>query len=141
MNKFQFGQSPDEKSCGWRCLYYLMPEDMTYNAFLERFKYLQPIKKGIMLSNISSILGYHGIKTTYTIPTGSGTYCIWVRSKKWNFLGGHFFVYKDGYVYDSLEDDCYKLSVVKLVKLLETTNRKNCFVCMRLDKKKKKKRG
>jgi hypothetical protein len=132
MNEFKFGQDPDEKSCGWRCLYFLIPEDMTYNDFVERFKYLQPIKKGIMLSNISSILGYYGIKTTFSIPSERGTYCIWVRSKKWNFLGGHFFVYKDGYIYDSLEDDSYKLSLDKLGKLLETDKRKNCFVCMRL---------
>lgn len=133
MNKFQFNQNPDEKSCGWRCLHFLMPEDMTYDAFLKRFKYLQPIKKGIILSTISTILGYYDIKTTYTIPSEKGTYCIWVRSKKWNFLGGHFFVYKNGYIYDSLEDASYKLPISKLGKFLETDKRKNCFVCMRLD--------
>ena len=140
MNKFQFNQDPKEKTCGWRCLYFLIPERMTYAAFLERFKYLQPSKRGIMLSNISSVLNYYDIRTTYSLPSEKGTYCIWSRSKKWNFLGGHFFVYKNGYTYDSLEDARYKLPLSKLGKFLETKNRKNCFVCMRLKKRKNKKK-
>lgn len=132
MNKFQFGQNPNEKSCGWRCLHFLIPEDITYDDFLERFKYLQPIKKGIFLNTMASVLDYYGIKTTFSIPSKKGTYCIWVKSKKWNFSGGHFFVYKDGYIYDSLTDASYELSINKLGKFLETDNRKDCFVCMKL---------
>ena len=132
MNKFQFNQNPKEKSCGWRCLHFLIPEKMTYAAFLERFKYLQPLKKGIFLATMASILDYYGIKATYGMPSETGTYALWVRSEKWNFLGGHFLVYKDGYLYDSLEGDCYKLPLDKLGKLMETDKRKNCFVCMRV---------
>src|SRR4051794_33992557 len=106
MNPFQFDQSSKEKSCGWRCLYFLIPEPQYYHEFLEKFKYLTPGKNGISFAMIVAVLDYYKLQYTYTVPSEIGTYLLWSAvgkdGKEWAFEGGHYFVYKNGILYDSL---------------------------------------
>lgn len=131
MNKFLFNQSIKERSCGWRCLYYIFPKKLKYEKFLNEFKYLGPKKSGIWFKTITSILDYFGIDYRFTVPTEKGIYLIW--SGNWNTAGGHYFIYDNGYMYDSLEPKEYKFPIEFLIKKLETKNSRNHFVCLKVE--------
>lgn len=138
MNPFQFNQNPKERSCGWRCLYYLIPEDIKFSEFLERFKYFCPGKHGISFSNILAVLDYYKIECLFTVPSDVGTYIIWSAAgkdgKEWAFEGGHFFIYQDGVLFDSIKSEPYRIECSKLAKLLETKQIKKSFNCLKVEK-------
>lgn len=130
MNEFQFNQNPKEKSCGWRCLHYIYPESISYEDFLHKFQELTPCKSGVWFKVICSILGFHGIKYKFVVPKSTGLYLIW--SGVWDSAGGHYFVYHDGMMYDSLASGPYSYPLEELLVKLETTNVKDHFVCMQV---------
>ncbi len=133
MNPFQFNQSSKEKSCGWRCLYYLIPEKMEYSNFLDKFKYFIPGKHGIYFSAILAVLDYYKLDYVFTVPSEEGTYLIWsAAGKEWGFEGGHYFIYKNGYLFDSLKSEPYYITLPNLVKLLETKESKKSFTCVKV---------
>ena len=136
-NPFQFNQNPKERSCGWRCLYYLIPESMSFAEFLDRFKYFAPGKHGISFSNILAVLDYYKVKYLFTVPSDVGTYLIWSAAgkdgKEWVFEGGHYFVYKNGMLFDSIKSESYPIRCNELVKLIETKEFKKSHSCLRIE--------
>lgn len=130
MNEFQFNQNPKERSCGWRCLHYIFPKKIAYKDFLQEFRYLTPTKSGIWFKNITSILNYLNIDYKFTIPSEKGIYLIW--SGNWNTTGGHYFIYNNGYMFDSLESKPYKLPLKNLIKKTDTKNSRHHMICLQV---------
>lgn len=130
MNPFQFNQNPKEKSCGWRCLHYVYPITINYEEFLKKYDEFTPLKSGIWFKNICSVLNYHNVKYKFTIPKEKGLFLIW--SGTWDSAGGHYFIYHNQTMFDSLERKESPLSVQALIEKLETTNAKDHFVCMQI---------
>lgn len=134
MNTFQFNQNPKERACGWRCLHYIIPENLTYEEFLLKFKYLCPVKRGITYAVITAILEYYSIKYTFTVPSEEGTYFIWSGNQKtWKSAGGHYFIYSNGIMFDSLKPEPYNLALKDLIIMLETSEYKESFTCLKVN--------
>lgn len=130
MNPFQFNQ-PEDKSCGWRCLYSLIPEKIEYKDFLSNFKYLSPGKNGIKLSTIQQILNYYGIKTTFEFPREKGIYLFWAKCDKWNFAGGHYFLYINGQIYDTKDEKPYEMTLNELNDVIKSDSTN--YICLKID--------
>jgi len=140
VNDFEFNQNMKEKSCGWRCLHYLIPEKLSYDDFLDRYKYLTPKDRGVTYHTIISVFNYYSLNWKFTFPREDGVFFIWTRN--WiESTGGHYIIYKNGYVYDTLGKKPVKYSIKRMIKKLETDDYSKQPICMELFIEKLKKKG
>lgn len=92
---------------------------------------MTPLQSGIWFKNITSILDFLNINYKFTTPSEEGLYLIW--SGNWRTAGGHYFIYHDGYMFDSLESKPYKFPLESLIKKLETKNSRNHSIHLKID--------
>ncbi len=133
---FQFNQPEKTKDCGYRCLYYAINELKEklapYEQWLENFRFFFPIKTGIFFSDICSILEYYGMDRKFTVPRQDGLFLIWSGVGAWCKSHGHYLIYHDGVVYDSLKSEPYEMSLSGLLSKLESRTVDGSFKCMEI---------
>ena|ERR1700677_4331669 len=125
---FHFNQDPKTKDCGYRCLYYILNPKYSYEELLDKLKWLEPVKKGISFSNIVTILEHHGRECKFTIPSNKGLYLMW--SGVWS--KGHYFIYHDGIILDSLAEKPYPMSLEELISKVESKSTRDTFYCLKI---------
>ncbi len=131
---FPFGQKPStkeepSKDCGYRCMYYCLDLREPYETWLEQFKFFQPTKSGITFTDICTVLNYYGKDFKYTALRDRGRFVIysgiWLKPEGHNH--GHYIVYENGWVYCSLKNEPYKLSLNDVIGRLEAKNIDGAF--------------
>ena len=135
MNDFQFNQHHKEMSCGWRCLHYVIPEQMSYEQFLDQFKYLRPGKRGITFKMMTSVLDYYNTDYLFTIPRKRGLYIIWAGQFSWPTYKhpiGHYFIYHDEMILNSLDHKPVYCSILGLRKMLETKDSSKHYIALQI---------
>ena len=120
--EFKFNQNFEELTCGWRCLAFILNKSL--EDLIKKYQDLDPINYGLYLPDIIRILDANGINYKLSFPTENGTYLIFYAYILETEIFYHYVLYKDGYLYDSLQQDKEKLTISEL-KTRITQNQPN----------------
>lgn len=128
MSNFPFNQ-PNNKECGYRCLYYIISPNQSYETWLDNFKFFNPKKSGINFNDICEVLKFHGIACKFTELTEQSLYLVY--SGIW-LKHGHYFLYDKGVVYCSTKSEPYRMPLNEVIAKLEAQTTEQAFRCLKV---------
>ncbi len=106
---FPFGQDPSTKDCGFRCLYYVLKSNLTYEEWLKTLLHKNPAEEGLPLGNIISHLRAQKKNIDCVAISDDATFLVY--SSRWLPTSGHYLVYDHGVVYDSVDTEPRRYSL------------------------------
>ena len=101
--EFPFGQDPNTRDCGFRCLYYVLKPNLTYQEWLKTLLHKNPAEEGLPWGNVISHLRGQGRSIECLCISEEHTFIVY--SSKWLPTCGHYLVYDHGVVYDSVDTE------------------------------------
>ena len=131
MNHFPFNQPDKTKDCGYRCLYYAINPDISYEKWLDQFCFFDPVKNGITFSDICTVLTYYKIEHKFRQLTEDGLFIIY--SGSW-LKHGHYFIYHNGFIFCSTKDKPDKMELKDVITKLEAKTIDGAFRCLKIIK-------
>jgi len=99
--EFPFGQVPETKDCGFRCLYYVVSPATSYQEWLKTLKHNTPEQSGLPMNNIITHLRGENFDIEQAVISDHGLFVVY--SSSWLTTSGHYLVYHDGVAYDSVD--------------------------------------
>ncbi len=105
---FPFRQNPSTRDCGFRCLYYVVNPGVEYDEWLKTLLHKNPERSGLKINHIATHLRNKGFEVESCSPEVTGLYIIY--STGW-LSSGHYLVYHDGLVYDSVDIQPRRMSI------------------------------
>lgn len=134
MKKFPFNQPDKTRDCGYRCAYAVIEPEVSYETWLEQFRFFHPVKTGIMFSDICNIMTFYNIEYKFTQLTSSGLFIIysgiWLHPE--GKKHGHYFIYDHGKVYCSTHSTPYEMNLRDVVARLEAKTIDHAFRCLEI---------
>lgn len=136
---FLFNQ-PNNKECGYRCLYYVLNIKEDYEKWLnDNFKVFNPKESGITFNDICQVLKHYGKEYYFTEISEKGTYIIYsgifLHSENPPRKHGHYFIYQNGIIYCSTRQEPYKLNLSDLVKRIKGKTTEEAYRCLEIKDK------
>lgn len=132
--KFPFNQPDKTNDCGYRCMYYVINPKVSYEEWLDNFRFFMPKKKGINFNDICTVLDHYKIESKFTELSENGLYIIysgiWLRPNKSH---GHYFVYHNGLVYCSLQEGPYQMKLANVIVKLEGKTVEEAYRCLKVE--------
>jgi hypothetical protein len=136
MRNFPFNQEDKTRDCGYRCVYSVLNPVMSYEAWLDQFRFFNPVKSGIMFNDICTILDFYKIDHKFTQLTEDGLFIIysgiWLHPE--GKKHGHYFLYDSGTIYCSTHSTPYKMKLRDVISRLEAKTLDHAFRCLKIVK-------
>ncbi len=132
---FSWNQPNATKSCGYRCLYYVLSPKEPYEQWLgDNFKFFDPTNFGIQFNDICEVLKYHKKEYKFTQLTEEGLYIVY--SGVWLHIDGkkhgHYFIYHNGVVNCSTKSGPYKMPLSQVISRLESKTTETAFRILKI---------
>lgn len=97
--------------CGYRCMWLFLIFkgifNCSYQEFLYKCGFFNPMKNGMYLIDMYRLLQSHGFKFRITFPSEEGTYFISFTTSD----AAHAVMYIDGMYYDSMDTEPRKIKL------------------------------
>lgn len=129
MKNFPFNQPEKTKDCGYRCMYYAIKPGISYDKWLDQFRFFSPIKSGITFTDICTVLEYYGIEHKFTQLTENGLFIVY--SGCW-LKHGHYFAYENGTVLCSTKSIPERMRLSEVITKLESKTVDGAFRCLKI---------